>query len=261
MNHALKTQKFNILFKTLIFSVLVIFGTACSKTTESIGNGLLSDNDHIGVAFTDTLHLSCHSIIVDSMPTKGPASILLGSMMDPVMGLTDAGFVTQLHLSSTNQYFGDNPIIDSVVLQLYINGYYGDTTTWQTVHVYELSEALVDSADYYQFSDAEVKPTDLANGFQFCPHPHTTGVVVGNDTLTQAVLRIPLDNSIGEQFAEADSAVFGSTEAFKEYFHGLKVCCESVSSGGAITYINPTSNTMTQLQIFYRETPEANPMR
>ena len=261
MNHALKTQKFNILFKKLILSVLVVFGVACSKTTENIGNGLLSDNDHIGVAFTDTLHISCHSIIVDSMPTKGPASVLLGSMMDPVMGLTDGGFVTQLHLSSTNQYFGDNPIIDSVVLQLYINGYYGDTTTWQTVHVYELSEALVDSADFYQFSDAEVKPIDLANGFQFCPRPYTTGTVVGNDTLTQPVLRIPLDNSIGEQFAEADSAVFGSTEAFKEYFHGLKVCCESVSSGGAILYMNPTSNTMTQLQIFYRETPEANPMR
>ena len=261
MNHALKTQKFNFLFKTLIISVLVVFGVACSKTTENIGNGLLSDNDHIGVAFTDTLHIACHSMTIDSMPTKGPTSILLGSMMDPVMGLTDASFVTQLHLSSTNQYFGDNPIIDSVVLQLYINGYYGDTTTWQTVHVYELSEALVDSADYYQFSDAAVMPTDLANGYQFRPNPYTIGTVIGNDTLTQAVLRIPLDISLGEQFAAADSAVFSSVEAFKNYFHGLKVCCESASTGGAITYFNPTSNTVTQLQIYYRETPDANPMR
>jgi len=261
VNHVLKTQKFSKLFKTLAISVLVFFGVSCSKTTENIGNGLLSDSDHISVAFTDTLHIASHSMAVDSMPTKGTSSVLLGSMMDPVMGLTDAGFITQLHLSSTNQYFGDNPIIDSVVLQLAINGYYGDTTTWQTVHVYELSEALVDSADYYQFSDVEVKPTDLADGYQFRPYPNTIGTVVGNDTLTQSVLRIPLTNSLGEQFAEADSAVFSSTEAFKNYFYGLKIHCESVSTGGAITYVNPTSNTVTQLQVYYRENPDANPMR
>lgn len=261
MNHILKTQKFNKLFKTLIFGVLVVFGASCSKTTENIGNGLLSDSDHIGVAFTDTLHIACHSMRIDSMPTQGASSALLGSMMDPVMGLTNAGFITQLHLSSTNQYFGDDPIIDSVVLQLYINGYYGDTATWQTVHVYELAEALVDSADYYQFSDVAVEPNDLANGYQFLPHPYTTGAVVGDDTLTQSVLRIPLSVSLGERFASADSTVFSSSEAFKTYFNGLKVCCESVASGGSIISFNPTSNTMTQLQVYYRETPDANPMR
>ena len=260
MNHVLKTQRFNILIKTLIISVLVVLGVSCSKTTEQIGNGLLSDSDHIGVAFTDTLHIACHSTVIDSMPTKGITTVMLGSMIDPIMGLTNAGLITQLHLSSTNQYFGENPVIDSVVLQLSINGYYGDTTTWQTVHVYELSEALIDSVDYYQFSDVEVKPIDLANAYQFQPHPYTIGTVVGNDTLTQAVLRIPLATSFGEQLAE-DSAVYSSTEDFKAFCYGLKICCESVAQGGAITSFNPTSNTITQLQVYYRETPDANPMR
>ena len=195
------------------------------------------------------------------MPTKGFSTILLGSMMDPVMGLTDANIITQLHLSSTNHYFGDDPVIDSVVLQLSVTGYYGDTTTMQTVHVYRLSETLIDSLSYYQFSDVSVDGVDLANGYQFYPRPHTKGVVVGNDTLTQAVIRIPLDNSLGEWFASVDSAVFSSTEAFKELFYGLKISCESVAQGGAITYLNPTSNTVTQLQVYYRETPDANPMR
>ena len=261
MNRILKTQKFNNLYKTLIFSVLVMFGVSCTKTTQNIGNGLVSENDYIGVGFTDTLEITSYSIIIDSLPTKGVTSILLGSMLDPVMGLTDANLITQLHLSSTNQYFGDDPVIDSVVLQLAINGYYGDTTSLQTVHVYELDEPLVDSVTYYQFSDVEFKPTDLANGYQFCPHPYTTGTVVGNDTLTQAVVRIPLSNSLGELFASADSAVFSSTEAFKEFFYGLKICCESATSNGVITSFNPISNTMTQLQVYYRETPDANPMR
>ena len=251
----------HFLFKTLIISVLVVLYTACSKTTESIGNGLLSENDHIGASYIDTLQIRCHSERIDTLFSKGLTTVLLGSMMDPVMGLTNANLFTQLHISSTNHYFGDDPVIDSVVLQLAYIGYYGDTTTTQTVHVYELADTLSGYDNYYQFSDVEVKGFDLANNFQFQPRPKTTRIVVGNDTLSQAVLRIPLDNSFGEQLATADSAIFSSIDAFKNYFYGLKICCESVSQNGAICYFNPTSNTVTKLQVYYRETPDANSMR
>ena len=164
-------------------------------------------------------------------------------------------------MSSTNHYFGDAPVIDSVVLQLLVTGCYGDTTAWQTVHVYELADTLSSLDKYYQISDVPVTGMDLAGGYQFRPSPHTVGTVVGNDTLTQPVIRIPLSNSFGEYLAAADSSVFSSTDAFKQFFYGLRISCESVNQGGAITYINPTSNTLTQLQVFYRETPDANPMR
>lgn len=259
MKQILKTQ--SLLFKTLIISVLTFLGVSCSKTTETIGNGLLSDDDYIAVGYVDTLHIVCHSMTIDSMPTKNNSTVLFGSMMDPVMGLNNANIITQLHLSSTNQYFGDDPVIDSVVLQMAITGYYGDTTTVQTAHVYLLSESLIDSLNYYQFSDAAVEGEDLANGYQFRPHPHTTHIELNGDTLNQAVVRIPLSNSFGEQLATADSSIFRSTEAFKQYCHGLKIQCESVSQGGAITYFNPTNNTVTQLQVYYRETPTSNPMR
>ena len=251
----------HFLYKTLIISVLVVLYTACSKTTESIGNGLLSENDHIGAYYIDTLQLNCHSERIDTLHTKGLTTVLLGSMMDPVMGLTDANLFTQLHISSTNHYFGDSPIIDSVVLQLAYAGYYGDTTTIQTVHVYELADTLSGYDNYYQFSEVMTTGFDLANSYQFQPCPRTVHAVVGNDTLSQAVLRIPLDNSFGERLATADSAIFSTPDTFKNYFHGLKISCESVSQNGAICYFSPTSNTVTKLQVYYRETPDANPMR
>ena len=245
-------QKFT---KTLLISVLLVLYTSCGKTTEQIGNGLLSDNDHIGTFFTDTLQLHCHSESIDSLYTKGLTTVLLGSIMDPVMGSTCASLFTQLHLSTTNPYFGEAPEIDSVVLQLAYTGYYGDTTTWQTLHVYEIQDELSTSDDYYQFSDLNVESTDWAESFQFQPRPYTTGSVVGNDTLSQAVLRVPLSKSLGEHLTSADSTVYGSSDAFKNFFHGLKISCESVGQGGAICYFNPTSNTVTKLQIYYRETP------
>ena len=158
-------------FKALFIGALAIFSISCSKTTEQIGNGLLPSGDNIGAFSTDSVVMTCHSETIDSMTTKGMTTVLLGSMMDPVMGLTNANIYTQLHLSSTHQYFGSNPVIDSVVLQLCVNGYYGDTTTLQTVHVYELADSLSSTAQYHQFSEVPDKGIDLANGFQFHPQP------------------------------------------------------------------------------------------
>jgi hypothetical protein len=243
--------------KVVLLITLGILSFSCKKTTESIGNGLLSEGDLMGVYYTDTISIDCYSTSIDSMLTKGMTSVLVGSIMDPVMGLTNASLLTQLHLSSTNQHFGDNPVVDSVVLQLAYNGYFGDTTTLQTIHVYELADSLSTVDNYYQFSDVEVLPTDLANGYQFYPKPKTTGTILGIDTLTNPVLRIPLSNSFGEKLISADTSVYATPEDFKQYVYGLKICCESVSEDGAILSFYPTSNTITVLQLYYHENPEA----
>ena len=187
----LKTQSFRSkTIKALFIGALAIFSISCSKTTEKIGNGLLPEVDNIGVFYTDSVVLTCHSETIDTMATKGMTTVLLGSMMDPVMGLTNASIFTQLHLSSTHQHFGADPVIDSVVLQLNVTGYYGDTTTLQTVHVYELADSLNPNSLYYQFSEVPDKGIDLANGFQFYPHPKTYISVSGHDTINQPTIRI-----------------------------------------------------------------------
>lgn len=240
-------------WKALVLCLLAVMGFSCSKTTEKIGNGLLPDSDHMAAFFTDTLELICHSETIDSMTTRGMTSFLLGSMVDPVMGRTNAGFCTQLHLSAPNQRFGTNPVVDSVVLQLAISGYYGDTLALQTVHVYELADTLSGQELYYQCSDVETMPTDLANGYTFQPHPTTSGLVIGDDTLTHSVIRIPLDHSFGQRLMDADTSFYDSADAFKEYVHGIKVCCEAVSTGGCISYLYPTNNDVTVLQLYYHD--------
>lgn len=237
----------------LVLCVLAMMVFSCSKTTEKIGNGLLPESDHLAVFFTDTIDLVCHAETIDSMATKGMTTWLLGSMMDPVLGRTDAGIVTQLHLSAPNQRFGLQPVVDSVVLQLAYSGYYGDTTTLQTVHVYELADSLSASQNYYQCSEVAVAPVDLANSYPFYPRPTTAGGIVGTDTLTRAVIRIPLDNSFGTRLMEADTNFYNSAEDFKQFLYGLKICCEPVTEGGAISYLYPTNNDVTVLQLYYHD--------
>ena len=255
MTKTLKTYSFSKSFKALLFSALALFTLSCGKTTEKIGDGLLSDSDYISVGRIDTLKILCHSELIDTMSTKNLGTVLFGSIMDPVMGLTDASLYTQLHLSSTNQNYGAEVVVDSVVLQLGLTGYYGDTTTLQTVHVYELSDSLNINQNYYQFSSVATNNIDLANGYQFRPRPKTKLSVAGSDSIQQPVIRIPLSNEFGLHLATLNSAAYASPDAFKKVCYGLKISCESVDQDGAICYISPTTNNITQLQVYYRESP------
>lgn len=245
---------------SLLAATLLFLACSCSKTTETVGNGLLPEDDHFGVFFTDTILIECHSEVIDSMATKGMTTVLLGSIADPEMGRTTANLFTQLHLSTTHHRFGSSPIIDSIVLQLGMSGYFGDTTTPQTLHVYELADSLRSDSEYYQFSDVPAKPTDLANGYTFQPRPKSLAVV-GGDTLQQAVIRIPLDYRLATQLAMADTTVYSSQLAFKDFFYGLKISCDDATQNGCISYLLPISNSLTRLELYYHESSEGSAMR
>lgn len=241
----------------LMVFALALLGFSCKKSPNTIGNNLIDGENYIGVYHTDSLPVVCHSI-VDSIGTKNVSYALLGSMKDPVFGTTDAGFYTQLHLSSTDHRYGNNPVLDSLVLQLYLYGYYGDTTTLQTVHVYEMTDTLSATASYYNYSDMPTDFTDHANGYQFAPRPQTTKVILANDTVNRPVIRIPLSQELGNKIMNLDSTAYTNPDTFKEFFKGLHVTTETVNENGAVCYIGLTNNTYSQLQLYYHEAETPN---
>lgn len=236
---------------------MVLAFAACKKSPETIGNNLISDNDYIGIHYTDTVAILCHSYL-DSVSTKNVSYALLGSMNDPVFGLSQAGFCTQFHLSSAGQSFGNHPVFDSLVLQLCISGYYGDTMTWQTVHAYSLTDTLSASETYYNLTEVPYNATDLTNGFQFQPRPHTATYIVGTDTLHHAIIRIPLSAELGNYLIGLDSTAYVQPDLFKQQFKGLCLKCDPANGNGSICSINLTNNDVSLLQLYYHDatTPE-----
>lgn len=245
----------------LMIAILAFVLASCKKSPETIGNNLISDNDYIGIYHTENVVIYSHSYL-DSIGTKNVSNGLLGSMNDPIFGLSQAGFCTQFHLSAEGQSFGENPVMDSLVLQLGVSGYYGDTTTMQTVHAYVLSDTLSANETYYNHSEIAYDPIDVANSFQFYPHPKTKLNAVGSDTISGAIIRIPLSAELGNYLMDLDPEAYSKPDLFKELFKGLRLQCSPVTGDGSISYIYLTSNTITQLQLYYhdQETPE-NPMR
>lgn len=240
----------------MIGTLLVAF-SACKKSPEHIGNNLLDGNDYIDLFRTDTVAVQCHSYFDDSIGTKNVSLGLLGSMKDPVFGNTEAGFYTQFHISSAGQNYGAHPVLDSLVMQLYIAGYYGDTTTWQTVHAYELTDSLSVEENYCNSSEVAHSTIDHANGYMFKPHPKSNHPVVGNDTLSHAILRIPLSSELGNYLMNLDTIAYSEPDVFKNHFKGLYLTCDPTSTGGAVTSLNLTNNSLTSLQLYYHdeETP------
>ena len=234
---------------------------SCKKSPETIGDNLISDDNYIAIFHTDTTEIICHSFI-DSVATSNASSALLGAMRDPVFGNTEAGFYTQLRPSVAGQSFGNNPVVDSLVLQLCLTGYYGDTTVMQTAQVYKLTDSLSFETIYYNHSTVPTDNIDHANGYQFRPRPGSKVHIIGSDTLTQPIIRIPLSQELGNQLINLDTTAYSRPDLFKQYFKGLYVTCAPVGQNGVISSINLTNNTYTLLQLYYHNASTPNkPMR
>lgn len=245
----------------LMIGTLILAFSSCRKSPETIGNNLISDNNYIGVFHTDTVEIICHAY-TDSVTTKNASNALLGAIKDPVFGTTEAGFYTQFRPSVAGQTFGSNPVLDSLVLQLYIADYYGDTMVMQTAHAYVLIDTLSYNETYYSHSVLATEVIDQANNLQFMPRPHTKTNAIGTDTVGQPILRIPLSQELGNYLMNLDSSYYSRPDLFKQQFKGLYINCSPVSQNGSILSINLTNNSFTMLQLYYHDaaTPE-KPMR
>ena len=179
---------------------------SCKKNETRIGKEVLSEDQILNSLVTDTFALTTYTFKEDSVNSKNQIHALLGAINDPKFGTSNASFYSQVRLDNPgNTFFGNAPVVDSIVLSLGYAGYYGKTST-QTFEVYELTENLSSTEDYYSFSTATVNSTDLVvSGKGIITPKPTSKVVVGNDTVG-AQLRLPLVNSFATHLMDGVAA-------------------------------------------------------
>jgi len=235
-----------------------IFLTSCTKKAKLIGLEV-RPTANLEVESTDTTTLIAFSEVHDSLITDNYSRILLGSMMDPIFGQTTANYYTQLRINTgiDSLNFGPNPVVDSLVLSLAYNGYYGDTTTYQTLKVYELDEKLVtDSAHYYYAFDKLLHKATEIGRITFQPQPNSPLYSYGTDDTTTydphiSIDLLELNNAFGTKLISTPFDILQNNESFIDYINGLCVISEPVNSGGSIIYIDLLSS-YTKLTLYYR---------
>jgi len=230
--------------------ILALF--SCKKDPYEIGFDLLPPSDTLNVKSTDTCTVEAFSVLQDSVRTDKVSSLVMGSMMDPVFGKTTGGFFTQLLLSSDGIDFGNKPVLDSLVLMLSYNSFYGDTLTRQNVKVYELSDDLHYDSLYFSNQQIAAYPTLLADQ-DFVPNL-TDSILVYSEKIP-AHLRINLStltNYLGRKILEAPDDVLASNANFVKFFKGLYVTASPVNNGGAMLNFS-ISNEMSKLVVYFHD--------
>lgn len=186
-----------------------------------------------------SLSLSTHS--EDSLRTDETTSLLLGSINDPIFGLNEGSFLTQISLSENNVDLGENPVVDSVVFSYSYSGYYGDLTSPTSIAVKYVDLNIYKDSVYYsnhQFSGAFASTEDLLLDF-----------TISSDTSISPILKMTLDNSIGQQILDLGNSAFVDNETFQENF-GCFSFNEYSSIANSIIYLNP-SGSNSNFTIYY----------
>ena len=229
---------------TLIFLIILIGFSSCRKKPERIGNDLQPSNSLVSVAFDDEQDIVASTFTVPKLSTKMLGYTFLGNNNDPIFGISNFDFYTQLSLSTESQTWGDGAVADSMVLCLTYNGYYGDTTKYMTVRAYEILEDMYADSTYQSNMTLDCEDLELAN-HDFSPRPHTAPDTI----LDRGVLSIPINPALGQKFIENESELESNTK-FKEFFKGLHVVCDITNEEAAICYFNMT-HSYTYLRMYY----------
>ncbi len=239
----------------LVFLLLLF---SCRKSPHTIGASILPENAQLKIVYGYWDGLYGHSVIVDSVRTDELPRNMLGSMHDSVFGVTTANIAAQITLTSNGVDFGANPQLDSLVLYLRYNGeIYGDSSTVQHLHIYELSDDIYLDSAYHSRSTFQHYDVDYAD-LSYKPAPHDS-VVFGEGDLADTAapqMVISLSNlspELGQKILNADTTTLDSDSAFREYFKGLYFESEPVVSKGAMFAVNFLASGAhgSQLMLYY----------
>ncbi len=251
-----RIKNYSKVFRNLFFLlVLVSAFMSCYKSPQQLGMEILPKDSKLKVFYSDTATIHTFSVPIDSVRSDKLNYNIAGSLNDPVFGRTTAGFYTQFQLSTNGHSFGENPKLDSLVLQLRYYGFYGDTTTTLKLHTYEMKEGIDYDSIYYSNKIVPVYSTDYSN-LEFVGKPHNS-IILYHDTIKNAI-RINLSNiypDLGEKLLNADSNIFKDNTTFQDYFKGLYIVTEPVAQGGVLLYFNLISH-FSHLTIYYSNTEQ-----
>ena len=203
----------------IITALLLYLMTACTEDTGSMG--FYPPNENIETSTATIWGIKTSSLAMDSVIAKSSKSYF-GSIFDPeTHGLITADFATQFGIVEGLEYFPekdsitsrdeyDNPVCDSVLLQLNFDDYIGDASNPLKVAVYPVNKEKPLSEDSIYYADTDLtKYIDPA----YKDNPLTTHVLTAWDRAhgsnpdsqsdTYSSLRIPIPNEQGNKIMNA----------------------------------------------------------
>jgi hypothetical protein len=234
---------------------LSILISSCTKELSPIGMELLDPVDLLSLGYSDTTQIVAYSITEDSVYTSNLTYAMLGSMYDPIFGVTTASVYTQVFLTKSSTRFGTSPVFDSAFLYIPYKSSYGDTLSNMTLHVYSLTESIKDSTDHYSNTKLGYDEANPLGEITFQPKPHDSAYFNGS---TQApFLRIPINSTFGNYILNADTTYLNNNTKFVEHYKGICIIPDKQNTpgkGAIITMSMPSD--YSRIVMYYHNTED-----
>ena len=230
--------------------ILLILLYACQEDPSKLGVDFLQDSDMLNVALNDTLTVEAFTVEPERVLITRQYTMPLGSYADPIFGHVKTEFLAQFAFSNYVD-FGDNPVCDSLIIELFCSGSYGNGEFASEINVYELTSDLDDTIEYYSDFDPE--------GSYNATKINVSDALISNMNINKnntdsTLIQIHLSNYYGNKLiyppVEDDSLFYANDSVFKANIKGLYFSVNQVNEGGLILYTLP-SHISSRIVLYY----------
>lgn len=275
----------NFALATLLISSFI----ACDKNFANLDSDIINHDNAVHFN-TDSTFFDAVTFNkkLDPVQTNGLPVNLLGIYNDPLYGTTTANVVTQITPSVFGSTFGENAVLDSVVLTipyfstslevadsgetLYkLDSVYGSAPIKLSIYEsnyflrdYDPNSSIGTGQKYYsdgstgedQISDSQLEGSLLFETDDFTPSEKEIQLLdsVGGTISTRLApsFRVKLDSLFWQQkiLDKGGEPELSNANNFKNYFRGLYFKAESTSSDGNTTLLN-FADTNANITLYY----------
>lgn len=237
------------MIKTVMLTVLCVSSfVACTTVELDFGSDFIPDKDKMKVEQITINGLKTYNILRDSIPTNNSAYV--GSMITPNFGAIDMNVITTYVpgvFKNQDSLWGDEPKIDSVVLEFIVSSHIGDSLgSSSKIMVKTLENALpfpknLDSI-YYSNFDAK---------------PYVSQEILGEFNIhgTKYRERVNLPIAFAEKFLDTTGRIFNIDSLFIKKFPGLYFEAVHAFSRGVVNKLDLNS---TAIRVYYHNKNKPN---
>mgnify|MGYP000892969593 FL=1 len=242
---------------SILLSVIALALLSSCNDPDLVGVDLQPASEQPNVGVVDTFTINTYTVEEDSLVMWSPLknllespTLYLGSLDDPYVGKSFAGFVSQIRLGNTitSGTFAGVTTPDSIVLSMNMRAIVGDSEAVHNISVYELKQDLYTDSSYY--SGRNYSRGDLLGHVQLVPELVDSAVVGGTKVTPQ--LRMALDTAFGGKLMReyiSNPTTFSSNTNFLSYLKGV-VLVDSANGTGSILTM-PSTSSFHKLTIYF----------
>jgi hypothetical protein len=216
----------------LLPGLLLLGMISCTKPSINFGTDIGSDNN-TDVKAVDVFDVKVSTVFLDSFPTSGSGTMLLGQYKDAYFGTIGSRSFSEITFPGILPTLTNLSMYDSIELIMEINKtFYGDTSKLQRYLVSQLSSVLNypgTQTAFYNINSIPFNPTVLGSvDVRINPTAGFTSQKAGDS------VKVRLPDSMGERFFNLlynQSDTVKNAATFRGFFKGLAIYPDTTMPG------------------------------